>query len=255
MAELPDAPWVKKDELPDAPWATESEPSTARALAGGALQGAIFDPVTGINQLIEHATDNKIGMPESVKKWLEDYKDKYTSGTAGKVGEGIGTIGSFLIPGSAIARGVGLLPKAGRALSTGGRVLAGAGLGAAGGAIQPVDESEGDFAKQKQAQILGGTLAGGMLGTPAAAPMLATSALVEAYKRFGAGPVLIALSGLYPSLRALAGQHGLAQGASRLAGPIERATMRPGAQYAVGRAAGAFAGPPGAELMENLDDR
>jgi hypothetical protein len=255
MADLPDAPWVEKEELPDAPWATESEPSTARALAGGALQGAIFDPVTGINQLIEHATDNKIGMPESVKKWLEDYKDKYTSSTAGKVGEGLGTIGSLVVPGGAIAKGVGLLPKAGRALSTGARVLTGAGLGALGGAIQPVDESAGDFAKQKQAQVLGGTLAGGMFGTPAAAPMLATSAMLESAQTFGWGPTLVALSGLYPSLRALAAHHGLAQGVSRLAGPIERVIMRPGAQYAAGRAAGAFAGPPGAELMEQLDDR
>jgi hypothetical protein len=253
------APWeeFQKPAQEKGPWteyqtgASPDEPSTLKHFGGGVLQGAVFDPVTGINQLIEHASRNKVGLPAPVKKWLEDYKDKYTSGTAGKAGEAIGTVGSLLIPGGAIAKGVGLLPKAAGAVRG---LAAGTTIGALGGAVQPVDESEGNFTKQKLAQMATGGVAGGVMGSPGVRTALTGAAVGELLRRFPnlSWPVI---GGIGASLSALAARHGgLGHGGigaafrtiERKAGDI---LDRPGATYAGGRGAAAVAGPEGSELL------
>lgn len=337
---MADDPWAKfNPQKPDSSTPASSgktsseesdEPGYLRQLGGGIVQGTVFDPVTGINQLIEHASNNKIGLPDSVKQWLNDYKEKYVSGTAGEIGEGIGTIGSLIIPGSialkgasALGRGMGLIGRgasaAGEAVSSGagalgrlarivktpppavpglaGRAKAGAGEaakafrkgkqleepaakaaaspaaattersvaermavgaagGAAGGAVQPVDEEQGDYWKQKGAQTLAGGTLGGLLGTPQAAPMLATGLIGGAFKEFGPIPTAMALAGLWPTLRALAAHHNstLMHAGGQAAGAVEKFIQRPGAAFAGGRAAAPFSGPAGADIWEQLDD-
>jgi hypothetical protein len=261
------APWEEFQKPKDqkGPWTeyqtgtSPDEPSTLRQFGGGALQGAVFDPVTGINQLIEHASDNKIGLPDSVKKWLEDYKNKYTEGVAGKAGEAIGTVGSLFVPGGAVAKGLGLLPKVARVASGAERALMGATMGGIGAAIQPVDEDK-DFASQKKAQMIAGSLTGGALGSPGVRTALTGAAVGELLRKFPnlTWPVI---GGIGASLSSLAARHGgLGHGGigaafrtiERKAGDI---LDRPGATYAGGRGAAAVAGPEGPELLGDDNGR
>lgn len=262
------------EKVPDISELTDKDPNIgilpgnegARQFGGGIIQGAVFDPVTGINQLIEHATSNKVGLPDSVKNWLENYKDKYTSGPAGQFGEGVGTVGSAFIPGGLIAKGVSKLPAAVSALSlprTAGalsrvgsklpslpgrtaplsasqRALTGAGIGATGSVMQPVEEG-GDFSRKKGLEALAGSVGGGLAG-PLAAPVTGgASAYVasEMIHKLGWPAALGIFSALGTSLASLAHHHGLGQAAMKLKSGAEKVLDRPGAQYAVGRAAGA----------------
>lgn len=251
------------------------EPGTLRSFAGGAVQGAVFDPVEGINQLVEHASSNKIGLPASVKKWLDDYKEKYTGegNTAGKAGQIAGTVAS-LIPGPTLAaKGLGAvgrltrlirtppaIPAAAKAL-TGGQIARnvgkGAAAGGAGAAVQPVDEDQGDFAKQKAAQAAVGILSGGLLGTPGAPHAISTAAIWQSIEHFGWGPTFTGLAFMMPSLTGLAAAHhsGPVAGARAIAGGAGKLLQRPGAEYAAGRAAGAVAGPPGAAVIDSIGEQ
>lgn len=221
------------DKPPDKETKAQSERrETAGNFLGGAVQGAVFDPVTGIDQLIEHATDNKIGLPDSVKDWLENYKKQFTSTTAGKWGRGAGTIGSLLIPGGAIAKGISWLPKAGRSLTALEKIAMGMGTGGAGAVMQPVEgEKKKNFAKEKEAQLLGGTLAGGAVGPAAVGG--AGYLLSDMVAKLG-WPATI---GLISSLGYLASHYHNLGGAARQAGKL---VERPGGQFAAGRAAGAY---------------
>lgn len=287
---------------------TPSEPGTLKSFAGGVAQGALFDPVTGINQLIEHATDNKIGLPDSVKNWLNDYKEKYTSGAAGKIGEGIGTIGSFFVPGGAIVKGAGaagkgisalsklgeaaqatrgagglfaksaselaetakaakaaqkargaggLIPKAAERppLGVKGKMAQGALYGGTGAAIQPVDEDQGDFGKQKAGQIAGGVLGGGALGLPGAGAGATSAAIASSVHEFGWPATIVGLSILTPTLKGLATHHQGWEAARHLSDIANAIVQRPGAAYAVGRGIGTVGGPAGAAVLDQTDNQ
>lgn len=247
IGDLVDSPPTKGTAPPDTGQLEEvkgqsKRADTAKEFMGGALQGAVFDPVTGINQLIEHASNNKIGLPNSVKNWLENYKKEFTSTTAGKWGQGAGTVGSFFVPGGAIVKGVGFLPKAGRTLTALERAAIGAGMGGAGALMQPVEEGK-DFTKAKEGQLLGGTVTGGLAG-PAA---IGGSGLMitKLAHQYGWGPVI----GIISSLGYLAARHGdLHHPISGAVRGVGKVFDRPTAQYAAGRAAGAYA-PDAVEEM------
>lgn len=209
---------------------------------GGAMQGAIYDPITGINQLLEHVSNNKIGLSDATKKELEDFKNKYTGEgkTAGNIGRGAGAVGSVLLP---AAWGVG----GARAMGFGARTATGAGLGALAGAVQPVEGDKKDFKKQKQGQILAGAGTGAFAGPIGAAGSVALAEqFIDNYGWSVAGP-------LFAGLGALAARHAgrhpwgvmgsMAKGAHQL-------LDRPGGQYAVGRGVQTF--KPG-DINERLD--
>lgn len=216
--------------------------SGAEDAFGGAMQGAIYDPITGINQLLEHVSNNKIGLSDATKKELEDFKNKYTGKghTAGNIGRGVGTVGSALLPaawGVGGVRSLGLIP----------RMTTGAGLGALAGAAQPVEGEGKDFKKQKQGQILAGAGTGALAGPiGAGAAAYGMEQLVEKIGWHNAIPLFIGLGTLASRY---AGHHpwGIMGSAARGA---HRLLDRPGGQYATGRAVQSM--KPG-DAYERLD--
>lgn len=199
----------------------------AKEFAGGFGQGAVFDPVQGIDQLIAHATDNKVGLPDNIRQWLEKYKKDFSETESGRLGQNVGMVASTFLPFSG-ARAPGALARA-------GRIGRGAAIGGAAGLAQPVEEKPGgDYAQQKALQYLSGMAGGaasGLIPTIAAA-WLGHLVGKELAKSIGWGPVL------GTGLGALAA-HNSVYGAAR---SIGRFTSKPGGQFATGRV-GAEAGP------------
>lgn len=196
-----------------------------KEFGAGVVQGGVFDPVEGIDQLIAHASDNKVGLPDHVRKWLEDYKQQYTGEghTYGNVGRGVGTVATSVIPSTTAARSAGFLGRLGRGATAGG-------LGAL---TQPVEEKPGgDYAQQKSLQFLSG-MAGGALSGPVAGTAAGWAAH-ELAKTIGWGPTLGLIGGL--GLGQLARHHSL-YGAAR---DIANRAGSPGAQFAGGRVGAAY---------------
>lgn len=278
------------DRIPDISELTDKDPNigilpdteATKQFRGGMVQGAVFDPITGINQLMEHASSNKIGLPDSVKKWLEDYKEKYTPESedtfgAGNAGRVAGTIGSMFIPGGPIAKGISKLPDAATALSLprtstalsrigqavpqalkgsgyltpSQKAIRGAGIGATGSVMQPTDE-DGDFSRKKGLQALAGAASGGLAG-PLGGPATAGGAGYLASKmvhELGWPATIGIFSALGTSLYSLAHLHGLGDAVMKSRKLGEAVFSRPGAQYAIGRAAGA-----GTEKAKEMEDQ
>lgn len=69
----------------------------AYQFARGAVQGAIYDPVEGIGQLIEHASGKKIPIPQSVRNWFDKVRENTEATGTGTAGRVTGSIGSLLV--------------------------------------------------------------------------------------------------------------------------------------------------------------
>lgn len=266
--------------------AESDEPGTLRSFAGGAVQGALFDPVEGIGQLIEHATGHDIPIPQAVRDWFDSYKEKYTSGEASQYGRVAGTVGSLLIPAAGAARAAGWLgrttaaqagtkavqaalaaPRTPGVISRFAKALPtevrGTAIGAASGAAQPVEEGQ-DYAKTKLEQVASGALGGG-IGASLAGPLTMPATLggagliaSQVHKSLG-WPGVLALAG---GLGALAGRHhmyghGMGMlfdeaviGGRNASRGVKKIATHPGGQYAAGRAGAAY----GSDALEQIDD-
>ena len=63
----------------------------------GVVQGAIYDPIEGIGQIIEHATGKRIPIPQSVRNWFDKVRENTEAtgtGTASRIG---GAVASALV--------------------------------------------------------------------------------------------------------------------------------------------------------------
>lgn len=77
----------------------------AYQFARGVVQGAVFDPIEGIGQLIEHARGKKIPIPEGVRNWFDKVRERTEATGTGTAGRITGTLGSLaLAPEAAVAR-------------------------------------------------------------------------------------------------------------------------------------------------------
>ena len=86
----------------------------------GAVQGAIFDPVEGIGQLIEHASGMKIPIPQSVRNWFDKVRENTEATGVGTAGRWTGTLGSLALAPEAMlgAKALGLTGRAAAAAAT-----------------------------------------------------------------------------------------------------------------------------------------
>lgn len=74
----------------------------------GVAQGAIFDPIEGIGQIVEHVTGKKLA-PQAVRDWLKKVQERTEATTTGKVGRVAGVLGSMAVaPEAAFAGGARL---------------------------------------------------------------------------------------------------------------------------------------------------
>jgi len=118
-------------EYPDtySPYQEEVEPTLGGDLAEIAkgiprgLASTFISAGEGINNLFDSGNDNELGnyltglqeaLNESSLGAADGYEDRFSS----KLGQGLGSFASFLIPGTAIAKGMGLAGKAAAAQST-----------------------------------------------------------------------------------------------------------------------------------------
>lgn len=136
--------------------------STPANLAAGVGQG-LLDPIEGGVQLLEHAPyiggAVSAAIPSGLREGARRFRQRAEASTAGEIGEVAGNILPFLFqPELGLARGLAAVPKIGKALGFGGRVLE---RGTLPAALEPVDTSQGgDFASQKLAQTAVGTVLG-----------------------------------------------------------------------------------------------
>lgn len=255
---MADDPWAKFNPQKPDDWSkfnpesapsepSSDEPGTARTIAGGALQGAVFDPVEGIGQLIEHATGHNVPIPQAVRDWFDDYQKKYTSTPAGQGGRIAGAIGSAFIPAAAAVKGLGWVGKAAGPLTRTSTtipqsLMRGFGAGGLAGLVEPVEEGQ-DYTKRKLEQVMSGATGGalvGPLGPPAAAAGTAYAAS-ELVHRLGWPGALALFAGLGTSLSSLAHHHGLGQAGMKARNIAKSITDTPAGQYAAGRAAAGYA--------------
>jgi hypothetical protein len=79
--------------------------SSTYSFGRGVVQGALYDPIEGIGQLIEHAGNIKLPVPQAVRKWLKDVRDETEKSTAGTAGRVTGAVGSLALAPEAFAAG------------------------------------------------------------------------------------------------------------------------------------------------------
>jgi len=89
----------------------------AYQIARGAVQGAVYDPIEGIGQIIEHATGKKIPIPQSVRNWFDKVRENTEAtgtGTASRIG---GAVASALVAPELVIGQVGRAGAAAGALA------------------------------------------------------------------------------------------------------------------------------------------
>jgi hypothetical protein len=103
----PDAYLKEKAGPPAAepPAKAASGESSTYSFGRGVVQGALYDPIEGIGQLIEHAANIKLPVPQAVRKWLHDVRDETEKSTAGTAGRVTGAVGSLALAPEAAAAG------------------------------------------------------------------------------------------------------------------------------------------------------
>jgi hypothetical protein len=102
------------------PAETTKPPAENRAytFGRGVVQGALYDPVEGIGQLIEHAANIKLPVPQTVRKWLRDVRDETERTGTGTAGRLTGAVGSlFAAPEIAGLARAAQLARAARAMT------------------------------------------------------------------------------------------------------------------------------------------
>lgn len=195
-----------------------------RELGIGLAQGVI-DPVEGLAQLAEHVSGVHTPMPDSVRNWFRDLRKRAQSTRAGQAGEIVGNIGGLAIPGSVVARGVGLAGKGaglvGRAVGLPAGFAGRAGTGLVAGVAEPVQGAPSDEAywHTKANQAIAGLGIGSTLG-----------------------PVASGLAGIVPPVTHFGTTHPLSSllaSAARGVGRAGAATGRVGERIAPGTAAAA----------------
>lgn len=120
----------------------------------GVMQGWL-DPIEGLAQLAEKSTGWKLA-PKELRDWARDYRNRVQSTPMGQIGEFAGNIvnPTSFIPGAGAARAIPMMVRAG--------------VGAAGGAAQPVSGDQ-DYWRTKANQALLGAVTGASLPAVAAA--------------------------------------------------------------------------------------
>jgi hypothetical protein len=154
------------------------------------MQG-MADPVVGAVQTVANLAPDSTGIPQWVNKGVKDEEAKYQDARQALAEP---TLSSLITgkkdPGTDYARMVGnvLSPvnlaigaRVADAATTGARALQGAGMGAASGAMAPIDDTSNGFWGKKAAEIGVGAVTGGVL-----TPILGKVAEI-ALRRLGVG--------------------------------------------------------------------
>jgi hypothetical protein len=71
----------------------------------GVVQGALYDPVEGIGQLIEHASGMKIPIPQGVRNWFDKVRENTEATGTGTAGRITGAVGSLVAAPEAMLAG------------------------------------------------------------------------------------------------------------------------------------------------------